>query len=663
MKLWKLRRSLLLIPVLVTIGLRVGFAVDTPPVRVPIQVELLKALESGKVSVGDAVLARVNIAWKTADCGLRKGAILKGRVVAESARSKTNKGSEIAILFESGQCDGRDMRPMLLTVAAVVAAARESAPENGQSPSLSEAIGVGLNGGAGGNSGGGGMRSVSTATATALVEPPSQKRPKTILPGQVIGMADVKLSVGTGPEGSSVLTASKRNIRLEAGSELVLVSNSKPEANNVVSAATTSAPDEKEAAASFPGADSSKVPDASEEPEVCAPPECNIDIAQAQVEPGLAAATGTLSIKELGYAPRADHDMGQFDHDAAITYLGSNELLFTFNAHGLIRRSPDETSATALRIVRAVLIDLTSLKVSRSVDWRVPDVNQYLWPIGEGRVLVHVGHELRMYGPGLKLEARHTLDGPLAFLRMSPSSTYFAVGILQERHSESIHRELTEAENREPEEDVQIKVLNEGFRTIAAVVRSSREIPPVLTDEGEVLLRMMNKNRWRILEQTWDGHRRSLGVIDSTCVPEITSLPPKLLFVLGCDRTMDGKWYQMLRSNGKPVLKGWSPSAELEQTVGWSADNRYFTIGVTKAAKALVADSTFRASDLDSERVTVYRAENGRRMFAVNIPFPVPTQQTFVLSADGNQLAVLKRDQIAFYRLGAKSSGANSSDK
>jgi hypothetical protein len=49
----------------------------------------------------------------------------------------------------------------------------------------------------------------------------------------------------------------------------------------------------------------------------------------------------------------------------------------------------------------------------------------------------------------------------------------------------------------------------------------------------------------------------------------------------------------------------------------------------------------------------VYRAENGARLFALNITFPVPTLQTFVLSPDGDQLAVLKRDQISLYAIRA----------
>ena len=89
---------------------------------------------------------------------------------------------------------------------------------------------------------------------------------------------------------------------------------------------------------------------------------------------------------------------------------------------------------------------------------------------------------LRLYRAGLKLEQKLVLNGSLAFVRISPSSKYFAVGVLQERHSEAVHRELEEAEQREPEEDVEIKVLDSNFHVPATVVRSSRATVPVLSD-------------------------------------------------------------------------------------------------------------------------------------------------------------------------------------
>jgi hypothetical protein len=73
---------------------------------VPIQAELVQRLNAGKARVGDPILAKLVLPWKGSTCDLRAGAILEGRVVTQRAYSKTEKTSEIGILFESGQCGG-----------------------------------------------------------------------------------------------------------------------------------------------------------------------------------------------------------------------------------------------------------------------------------------------------------------------------------------------------------------------------------------------------------------------------------------------------------------------------------------------------------------------------------------------------------------------------
>jgi hypothetical protein len=119
--------------------------------------------------------------------------------------------------------------------------------------------------------------------------------------------------------------------------------------------------------------------------------------------------------------------------------------------------------------------------------------------------------------------------------------------------------------------------------------------------------------------------------------------------VIGCDFQPSGKWYRVLRSNGKPVLKGWSYSAELEQRVSGADSGNSFTVGVAVAVKSINASDPFRVADIAAERIAVYRAENGVRIFSLNVTSPVPTVQSFVLSPDGQQLAVLQGDQIALY--------------
>jgi hypothetical protein len=635
--------------------------------RVPVQADLVRAIEAGRVKVGDPVLAKVAVKWQSPECSLREGAILKGRIVAQNVHSKTEKTSQIALLFDNGQCGGRDMKALPLTVAAVLASDPAQDKNQYENQPLSEAVGLSIGGTGGGSAGvavgggGGNMRSVTAAAATVYVSPPVYKGPTSVMPGQVVGIRGMKINVGGGPEGSSVLSISGRNVRLETGAQLLLVLNANAstsvtpnEPGATVSSTTSASSSSVSASSSVVSAPTNEsiIAETADETDVCLPPQCNVALAPDEAESRAAAVSATLPLRELGFTPeRADHEMYGFDYGSAIAYLGQNDLLFTFNPHILIHRNGTEAQFSKLRIIRAILINAQDRKVRKTIDWKVPDSKQYLWPMGRDIVLVHVGRELRLYGPGLKLERRVALDGPLAFVRVSPSAKYFAVGVVHERHSEAVHRELAEAEEKEPEEDLEIKVYDGNFRALATVARSSRSAPPVLSDDGEIQILSAKKNRWRIVEETWDTQKHLVAQVNSSCRPQATSLPPNLLFLVGCDPQNAAKWYRVLRSNGRSVLKGSSSSTELERTANGSATGGAFTIGMAEAGKSISPDSAFQTSDLESERIAVYRAGNGERVFSVAVASPAPTVQTFVLSPSGDQLAVLEGDKIALYEI------------
>src|SRR5438067_424957 len=79
------------------------------------------------------------------------------------------------------------------------------------------------------------------------------------------------------------------------------------------------------------------------------------------------------------------------------------------------------------RVIRAVLLDTQTHTVARAVDWEITDTRRYLWLLDGNRILVHVGNELRVYGPGLKVERSILLSGPLAFVRIAPNGELLAM--------------------------------------------------------------------------------------------------------------------------------------------------------------------------------------------------------------------------------------------
>jgi len=405
-----------------------AYSAAPPPVGPLIEAELLIPISVHGTSVGKPIYARVLSDWQSPGCTLRPGGILKGRLVAAVAHSKSAKTSSLALAFDSAECVGRQMKSLPLTVIAVLAPSAGSALN--ATPPLNEAIiGIDIQG-PGGSSGPGGMRSALTAAATANMQLTKEEGATTVRPGSVVGLRGLKLSVGTGPEGCSVVSAVGQDVRLARGFRLYLTSGGPlPPLVAEGAAATTAAP----SIASSPSPSLSIAAEQSpavasvpvDETEACSPPHCSIVLPEASAA-AITRADASISIGEFGYAPRVNREAYGFDHEAAVAFLGPGELLCTFNPHTLVKRSGEEA---APRAIRAVLVDVTTRRVTRTLDWLVPDDKQYLWPSRENRVLVHVGDELRVYGAGLKLENKIKLAGPLAFLRTSPSGSMIVLGI------------------------------------------------------------------------------------------------------------------------------------------------------------------------------------------------------------------------------------------
>jgi hypothetical protein len=626
---------------------------SVPPsqsVHTPIEAELLIPI-STHTSVGKPVYARVLNDWRGPGCTLRTGGILRGRVVASVLYSKSSKSSSIALAFDSAECADRTETPVALTLVAVLAPGMGSADND--SPPLNEAVGVAIASGSSASSGGGG-RSITTAAVTASYQLSRDQRPANITPGAVLGLRGLKLSVGTGPEGSSVLSAAGRDVRLERGSEFYLTVAAPSSAPPVV-LASLSAPASTTPPASAPVPQPPAAPTSGtavtmaappDETEICTPPGCSIDLPSA----GRAAtvqAEATISIGELGYAPRSIREDYGFDHEAAIAYLGPDELLCTFNPHILVPRTPGEPAA---RLIRAALVDVRTRLVIHTVDWRVPDGSQYLWAVAGDRVLVHVGDQLRAYGPGLKLEHSVPLGAPLAFLKTAPSGRTIVLGLLHERHSPGMHRQLREALGAEPEEDVEVRLFDGHLQPLGSWLHSGSLNAPTLSDGGELRLAVNSRqSRWSIMEYGWNNHRRVVATVMSVCRPDLMSLPPNLLLVSGCARIAGERWYRVLGPDGRAVLRMSSPPSDLARYPCGSEAGQVFALDFAEPARSMIHGSAFSASALIAELVTVYDVHSGRRLLTVRLPDPAATEQTFALSPRGDRLAVLSGNQVSIF--------------
>ena len=471
--------------------------------------------------------------------------------------------------------------------------------------------------------------------------------------GDVLGIRGMKLNVGTGPEHSSVLSCIGHDLELDRHTRFLLVPPSMTVAKASSGVSSQPAATGAGSLATRPAAASSDEV-AADDLDICVPPACSLvsGTKETGVESDIRA---DVSIKVLGYASRLQTEIDEPGEDDAIAYLGPTELLFAFNPHGLVPRHGADSAGATVRVIRAALVDTTSRKVIRTAEWHLPDRKQYLWVLARQRILVHVGNELRVYGPGLTVEARIALSGQLAFVRASPDGKILALGVVKERHTTELHARLRNSLGQEPEEDIDILVLNEKFQTIASAASTSDRLPPTLLNEGQVKLLLesgqpeQRDKHYRLELRSWDNLARNLGTFTSGCMPQVSSLSPDLVLLVTCDRMNQARDYRVIGPNGKLVLRGQSMLKELGHAAVGDTESKEFAMRIFEADQPVLPGEVYRAANLQSAELEVYGSDNGKHLFSMRVSDPAASSGGYALSPGGGQLAILTRDRLALY--------------
>lgn len=629
---------------------------QSPPdaAHVPIKAELIKGLDVRRIQKGSPVYVRVTADWSGQGCTLRSGSIIEAKVETAQARVKPNNDSQLALSFAKAQCSGDEMSPIDLVLAAVSWSPEDTETTRGQYPIVKHTIGPGGAIAVGQsdpksatNYQGQALNGIEFRASDLFVPRPA------LHAGDVYGIRGVKLQMGVGPGGSSLLFSKSRDVILEQYTQLLLL----PTSVAFVRTPKSSATQLSIAAGSASKLASSTVPMPATPPppkefEPCTPPSCNMDLPVAGNESSNHPSK-SIAIRSLGYAPRLNRDISQLDNEEALMWVGEQQILVAFNPHTLVHRNGVATIDAPVRKIHAVLLDVSTSRVLSTVDWELSDSGRFLWQLSGNQILVHAGNELRVYDSKLTMTSRFPLAGPLGFVRISPNGELMAIGIIKERHSLDLHQKLSEALNQNPEEDVELLVLDKEFKVIAKARTTSDLMPPTLLNEGQVTLLAQPNKRYRLAMLTWGNQTVTLARFSSACTPELSSFAPNLVFIRSCDKTNGFPEFRVLRTDGRVVWRESPNPEELGHEAKGNESSRTFAIKILHASSAVSPGSVFHGTDLVDEEVRVYRASDGKRLSSYHAEAPAPSHGGYSLSPDGSQLAVLSGGQIFIYSVPA----------
>ena len=639
----------LLLPASIELGAQAAKTERVVDSQRPLQTDLLVPLDPAKLKIGTPVFTKARADWHNASCHVSSGSTVTGHIVAVEPHSRQSKGSSLTILFDTVDCNDHPSHMLFSLFAVIVETVRE------EDAALAD---YGVFGAASIQShmGGGAVPSAlqvlgqSQQTSVRSSSTSSLHLPSVLRSGQVLGQKNLLLSVGDGLEGGSVLSSSKGNLHIGVGAQFVLMPRvfSPPEMAKTTDSVSSLPSSNATVPPSPKGTPSistiEKEPDTTE---ICSS-SCTvaslIDSFGSYPSPNSA-----LSTVPLGYVPREGGKHVGFNHEATLTYIDAANLLFAFDSHKLGHRLQNGFRTQSMKTVRAVLLNPANHQIHRILEWQVPNTGQYVWPLGKGRILVHLGQKLCLLNSHLDSIRELSLTGELAFVSVSPFGSHVVVGVVHELHTHEVHEYLTATQQVEPEEDVDLQLLDDNLELLLASHQSSHLPQVVLLESGEVRTLPLGHHRWRVNEYPWDGKPRRLIDFRSDCSPDLSSTLPGDLFIVGCDSSPLQNWYRMVRSDGTSVLVGHGSSREIDQ-VSQAVNDQEFAVRVVQAEGTQGYNDSFFKSDLQRQQVAVYRSSDGKQIFEATAS-PTLVEQSFALSPSGDQLAILTNGGISFYAL------------
>ncbi len=638
-------------------------AAQPPATLVTTRAELANKIDSRTLRPGEAFFLKTVTTWQEGACTIRANTTITGEVVAVELKKDGPRRTALSVRFSPVSCSDQES---LERVPVLVAMQGPPPPEDS---GLKRMQGVMQEQGA--------LQSMFNPNPPPAVVTQQKVANNSSNAAQVIntvgfnggGNAPLKTGQVSGVRGvtmelpqtdTATTLFSSHEVALERRTQFVLLFALPPTVSHEVTF-KVKAPSSATVLSRTPAKAAVPPP---EETEVCAASGC-----RQLVAAGGAGASGkavwSLPLSGLGFAPRPDKTIVALDDDTSIHFIGDDALLFTFNRHALIHRSAEQAErGWRPRNIRAVLLSRADGRVLRVEDWTVSDAEgPFVWSLGQGRLLAHVGGELRIYGADLAVQGRYSLPGPLVFASVSPGAELVLAATLHERHTKQEHEKLAKflGPDFPVEEDYDLTGLDGKLQLIGTRRMDREPLQPAMLQAAMVSARPDRADRWNLEEASWTGQTKTLARLASGCEMAVQSLPGDLLFAHGCTAgRAEIAWYRVLNPQGATLLKGKLEPFSLLQQAATDEAGKLFAVASTQFEKRVDLRGSMHAGDFAHLSVAVYSTATGRQVFAVQPAGGSDMRETFALSPSGNSLAVLTGDTLQTYGMAPEPSIAAS---
>lgn len=368
-----------------------------------------------------------------------------------------------------------------------------------------------------------------------------------------------------------------------------------------------------------------------------------------------------IPLDQLGY--RGTPTAGLLETRASmmtLDFVDNTHVLFTYASRPLMTRGSEAPAPGAHmdRMVHAEIVELPDGKLVAEKDWRLHDRDPYLWPAGDGMFLLRVGGQMSIVGRELTPVKLMDTDSPIKWVQADKGCNLLVVEVEREQHSKEQHEKLMHDallfNDPAPAEDYETYGLQllTGKATMQELFHVHLLQPGALTGNEAWLLQVGHGagGKFDVValplgkKGERHGEKHTVLRLKSDCRPSMEMLGHDVVMVSGC--TSRGVVEYGVSLEGNTL---WKRNADqpLWPDYERAANGRRFAVQrVTTRHSHGISEDEPNVGEAE-----VFDVATGERMFAVPLEPLYSTRHAVALTADGMQVALLRRGALEVYAL------------
>ena len=359
-----------------------------------------------------------------------------------------------------------------------------------------------------------------------------------------------------------------------------------------------------------------------------------------------------IPVVPLGYLPPGDLPAFYFYAMVELHFIDADHLIFAFNTPGLLKRDDNCPDSDVQRMVHAVVFQLPSGRVLKQANWELYDFMDFLWGIGDGRLLLRRCNRLESIGADLDPQVLIQAVGKIQDVSFSPDRS---IVVVQEKQTASAGDQadagvpsMLEQQTEARHTQVDLIRLHPLHMIGRALIAAPSDIPVNADGFFEVLT--APKDQWIVNLRVFSGAERQLATIHSLCTPQIQAISNTIFTATTCSKG-DQKAFEGYDLQGSLLWKMPLANNQYGPQLIPIPNGAHFAIESLHLTRPLAALDPVSKDYVKGEDIDIFDTLTGVRIATFQTSPAYTGGRNVDFSPDGQRMAVLNDGAIEIYSL------------